>query len=83
MTNKSSEAPNSRGKELGDLSLPAELLSRLRHELLTPMISLQGFAEILLTRDISEPQKHRYLKIIHQEAHRLVELVEEMLSADD
>lgn len=83
MTDKSSEAPNSRGTEFGDLSLSVEFLSRLRHELLTPMISLQGFAEILLTRDISEPQKHRYLKIIHQEANRLIELVEEMLSEDD
>lgn len=54
--------------------------SVLRHEVLAPLTSLGGFAEILLEREMSEEERRRYLKIVREEAQRLAGLIEAWFS---
>jgi PAS domain S-box-containing protein len=49
------------------------------HELRTPMASVLGFSELLLKRDFEAPERKEMLDIIHRQASRLVNLVNEML----
>ncbi len=48
----------------------------LRHDLLAPLSSIQGFADILLSRQLSQEDSQRYLTIIRDEAKRLATLIE-------
>ena len=49
------------------------------HELRTPMASVLGFSELLLKREFAAPERKDMLDIIHRQASRLVNLVNEML----
>lgn len=77
------------GKQLGTIVVlrpshcPGEAQasrSELRHEVLTPLTSLGGFAEILLERELSEEDRRRYLNIVREEAQRLAALIEAWFS---
>jgi PAS domain S-box len=56
-----------------------ELISLVSHEMRTPLASLVGFTELLMTRDTSPDQRHRYLDIMLQEARRLTGLINDFL----
>jgi len=56
-----------------------ELISLVSHEMRTPLASIVGFAELLLTRDSSVDQRRRYLDIMLQEAKRLTSLINDFL----
>ena len=56
-----------------------ELISLVSHEMRTPLASLVGFTELLMTRDSSPDQRHRYLDIMLQEARRLTGLINDFL----
>lgn len=73
-------------EELGRLETHREL-SRVRrefvnivsHELRTPLTTLLGFTELLLTRDVAVDQQRSWTEVLHSEAKRLSELVDEVL----
>ena len=49
--------------------MKTEFISTAAHELRTPLTSIQGFSEIMLTRDdISEAEKKRFLSYINKQA---------------
>lgn len=49
------------------------------HELRTPMASVLGFSELLLKRDFTQDGAREIIGIIHTQAKRLVDLINEML----
>lgn len=56
-----------------------ELISLVSHEMRTPLASIVGFTELLITRDSSADQRRRYLDIMLQEAKRLTSLINDFL----
>ncbi len=57
-----------------------DFLSKVSHEVRTPMTSIRSFSEILLThRDISEKQRIKFVSTINQESKRLTNLLDEIL----
>jgi len=59
--------------------MKTEFLSTAAHELRTPMASIHGFAELLLSRRFDEGTQHELLQTIHQQSQALVQLVNELL----
>jgi len=60
--------------------MKSEFISTAAHELRTPLTSIQGFSEVLLTReDIPASDRRRYLRYIHQNTATLVNLVRDLL----
>lgn len=59
--------------------LRTEFLSMACHEIRTPLSALQGFTELMLSRDVPPSDQRDWLNLMHQEAVRLATLVEEML----
>jgi signal transduction histidine kinase len=59
--------------------LKSELVSNVSHELRTPLASVLGFSDLLLKRDLSEEDRHRYLEVIRTEAGRLATLLNDLL----
>ncbi len=55
-----------------------ETITAIHHELRTPLTSIRSFAEILLQYPVEDLDgKRRFLKVIHEEAERLNQTVEE------
>jgi PAS domain S-box-containing protein len=54
-------------------------LSTAAHELRTPMTAIQGFSEILLTRQIDEKRKAYYLKMINDQAVHVSKIINDLL----
>jgi signal transduction histidine kinase len=59
--------------------LKSEFLSSAAHELRTPMASVYGFAELLLTREFDEATRQDLLATIHRQSGRLVKLMNDLL----
>jgi PAS domain S-box-containing protein len=59
--------------------LKDELVSTVSHELRTPLTSLRGFAELMLKREFSPDKRREFLTIIHGEALRLTNLINDFL----
>lgn len=69
-------------KELVYLNnIKSEFVSVVSHELRTPLTSIKSFAEILEDDidEMSSESRHRYLKIINDEADRLGRLINDVL----
>jgi signal transduction histidine kinase len=60
--------------------LKDEFVSSVSHELRTPLTAVTGYVELLL-EDETRPEARRYLEIVQRNAHRLLELVEDLLFA--
>ena len=56
-----------------------ELVSVASHELRTPLTALQGFSELLLSREVSEEVQKSWIPLINQESVRLGSLIGELL----
>jgi len=56
-----------------------EIISVVNHELRTPLASVVGFAELLLSREFPEEQRRRFLTSMVQEGLRLAALVDDLL----
>ncbi len=54
-------------------------LSTAAHELRTPLTAVQGFSEILLTRQLTEERKTVYLKMINEQAVRVSKIIDDLL----
>jgi PAS domain S-box-containing protein len=56
-----------------------EMLSVVSHEMRTPLASIVGFTELLLTRDVATKQRKQYLGVMLQEGLRLTALITDFL----
>ncbi len=66
--------------ELGNMEyLRKDFISSVSHELKTPIASIQGFAEMLQDKTLSEENFHAYTTIIIEETKRLSHLSSNML----
>jgi signal transduction histidine kinase len=54
-------------------------LTTAAHEFRTPLTSVQGFSEILLTRDLDKERQKRYLTMINTQATHLANIVRDLL----
>jgi len=61
------------------MAMRNDLVSHVSHALRTPLASLRGFSELLLTRDFSEEKRREFLSLILQESNRLSRLINEFL----
>jgi PAS domain S-box-containing protein len=59
--------------------LKSELVATVSHELRTPLASVLGFSELLSVRDLDPATQKRYLELIHSEAQRLTDLIDDFL----
>lgn len=59
--------------------LHKEFVSSVSHEFKTPLSSINGFAELLKTQDLSKKEKEEYTDIIIQESKRLSNLSSNLL----
>jgi len=59
--------------------MKSEFLSTAAHELRTPMASIHGFTELLLTRKFDEATQKDLLETIYRQSSNLVHLVTELL----
>ena len=60
-------------------NLKSEFLSTAAHELRTPMASIYGFAEVLLTQDMEEPDRRELLDIIYRQSSLMASILNELL----
>jgi PAS domain S-box-containing protein len=60
--------------------LKSSLVSTASHELRTPLTMIQGFAELLKTRDLATDQVRGAADQIHRSAERLSRLIDDLLS---
>ncbi|MHB8629931.1 MAG: sensor histidine kinase [Aggregatilineales bacterium] len=67
-------------RELQELNkLKTEFLSTAAHELRTPLASILGFSEILVTRDLPPERGKRYMQIIHEQSVQLHKIINALL----
>ncbi|WP_119327382.1 ATP-binding protein [Companilactobacillus musae] len=61
--------------------MQVDFVNNVSHELKTPVTSIEGFSETLLSGAKDDPEKlDHFLKIIHSESVRLSELIQDILS---
>jgi PAS domain S-box-containing protein len=60
--------------------LKSSLVSTVSHELRTPLTMIQGFSELLMDRDLSDPRSKEGLHQIRNASERLSRLIEDLLS---
>jgi signal transduction histidine kinase len=66
---------NKMSSELGSLQmLRNDFINRYSHEFKTPIASINGFAELLLEKQLPEQEQRQYLEIIRDESERLSNL---------
>ncbi|HET7566783.1 MAG TPA: histidine kinase dimerization/phospho-acceptor domain-containing protein [Gaiellaceae bacterium] len=68
----------SAGAGAGDELSRDELISRVAHELRTPLAAISGFAELLLDEETDET-KLGYLRVIAENARKLEAVLDEKL----
>lgn len=59
--------------------LKSEFLSTAAHELRTPMASIYGFAEVLLTQGVNAADRKEFLGIIFRQSELMVAILNELL----
>ncbi len=61
--------------------LRQKFLTRISHDLRTPLTSIKGFATTLLAKDVSwdKATQHEFIEIINDESNKLSELIEQLL----
>lgn len=59
--------------------MKSEFLSTAAHELRTPLASIYGFTELMLTRQMAPGQQREVLGTMHRQAQLLVNLINELL----
>lgn len=59
--------------------MKSEFLSHAAHELRTPMASIYGFSELLMTREFDETTRKDLVATIHRQTAWLVEIINELL----
>ncbi len=59
--------------------MKSEFLSTAAHELRTPMASIYGFAELLLSQTFDEETQNELLGIIHRQSEVMIRIINELL----
>lgn len=59
--------------------LKKDFISNFSHEFKTPIVSINGFSELLLNEKLSKKTQKEYLQIIYDESSRLAKLSKNML----
>jgi len=60
--------------------MKTEFVSTSAHELRTPLTSIQGFSELLLTRDdLTAEERQRFLRYINEQAVKLGQIINDLL----
>ncbi|MFP4498149.1 MAG: ATP-binding protein [Vulcanimicrobiota bacterium] len=59
--------------------MKTEFVSMVSHELRTPLTSIEGFTELMLSRDYEKSRRDRYLNIILKDSRRLTRLIDNLL----
>ncbi len=59
--------------------MKSEFLSPAAHELRTPMASIYGFSELLISREFDAATRHDLLTSIHKQTAWLIEIINELL----
>jgi signal transduction histidine kinase/CheY-like chemotaxis protein len=72
-----SQARAESGAELGRAK--DEMVSTVSHEMRTPLASIVGFTELLVTREVTPEHRQEYLAIMLQEGRRLTALINDFL----
>jgi len=73
--NRFKEAFNTAAEELGSVEmLRKDFVHNFSHEFKTPIVSINGFADMLLNYDLPEEEQKEYLELIRSESRRLAEL---------
>ena len=57
-----------------------DFVANVSHEIRTPLTVLAGFVETLLSLDLAEPERKRYLQMMAQQAQRMQTLVSDLLT---
>lgn len=66
---------NKAAEELsGTELLRKDFVNNFSHEFKTPIVSISGFADLLLDEDVTPEEQHEYLQIIRDESKRLAQL---------
>lgn len=72
---------NVMAKNMGQLEeMRQEFVSNVSHEIQSPLASIQGFSQTLLSTDLSEEQQREYLHIIKDESQRISQLSKQLLT---
>ena len=72
---------NEMAKELrGIVYLRRDFMNNICHELKTPLASIQGFARLLQSEELTAQQRYEYTQIISEEAERLSTLSVDLLN---
>ena len=59
--------------------IKSEFLSTAAHELRTPMASILGFVELLLTQEFEQAEQREFLDIIHKNSRSVASILDELL----
>jgi len=64
------------------MTLQDEIISTVSHEMRTPLTSIRGFSQTLLTSwdKLDDDNKKKFIKIIEDQSNRLINLVENILT---
>lgn len=60
--------------------LRSDFINNFSHEFKTPIVSIAGFADLILEENLHEDEKLEYIRIISEEAHRLSDMATNVLS---
>ena len=75
------ESFNTLAQELGNTEmLRSDFVNNFSHEFKTPIVSIYGFARLLLRGNVSEGETKEYLSIIEQESGRLATMATNVLN---
>ena len=69
-----------REKELDRMR--SEFLATAAHELRTPMSSIHGFSELLMTRELDVPTRREVVETIHSQSNFVVRMVSDLLDLE-
>ena len=76
-----SDSFNKMTRELSGVeTLQSDFISNFSHEFKTPIVSIRGFAKLLMEGNLPEDEKQEYLKIIMTESERLANLSTNILN---
>lgn len=59
--------------------MKSDFLSMAAHELRTPMVSLYGFTELMLKREMGPEKRHELLSIMYRQSQAMVTILNELL----
>jgi signal transduction histidine kinase len=64
-----------------EVALKTHLIASVNHALRTPLVSLRGYARLLLDENVTPEQQRQYIGVLARNAERLVEVAANLLGA--